>query len=85
MQFNINLIAAAILFAPTALAIGPGKCFFGGAFGAGSCHSLDFNGNPTDTFSDCPVSKCSVQIFIKVYSFADNVLLDIQPMHKQSE
>ncbi|KAH0528221.1 hypothetical protein TsFJ059_003112 [Trichoderma semiorbis] len=57
MQFNINLIAAAILFAPSALAIGPGKCFFGGAFGAGSCHSLDFNGNPTDTFSDCPTSS----------------------------
>ncbi|RFU73941.1 hypothetical protein TARUN_8322 [Trichoderma arundinaceum] len=60
MQFNFNLIAAAILFAPTALAIGPGKCFFGGNYGAGSCHSLDFNGNPTNAYSSCPTtSRCT--------------------------
>lgn len=56
MQVNVNCIATTILLVPTALALGPGKCFFGGAFGAGSCHSLDFNGNPTNNFSDCPAS-----------------------------
>lgn len=84
MQLNISLVATAILFASSVHAIGAGVCFFGGAFGAGSCHSVDSSGNPTDTFSDCPVSHSSIRVICKIYSLTDNILLDKQPMHKQS-
>jgi hypothetical protein len=63
MLFNINLIAVAVLFVPAALAqTEPGKCQ------NGKCFSLDFNGNPTSTFSTCPVSTLSISQFSKMLS-----------------
>lgn len=57
MHVNPIAIIAVILSAPAVLAGEPGKCFFGGHFGTGSCHTLDFNGKITDAFISCNVSQ----------------------------
>lgn len=64
MQINTNLVAAVILSVPAVSGISaplqPGTCYFGGSNGAGSCHFLDANKNPTNTYTDCLVSLCIV-------------------------
>ncbi|KAL7945706.1 hypothetical protein V8C42DRAFT_321341 [Trichoderma barbatum] len=57
-MLSINFIAAASLFMPTALAaLQSGQCFFGGNFGAGSCHFIGNGGVFTGTWSSCPTSS----------------------------